>query len=166
MRFSLVVAPNFGYISPPLIKKEEQNFPKARGKRKRKDHTTLPNRQITYLPQIPRIDITPRIPLPRCRIFNERREIPRILMRLYHITDPQRIDITLEASRKSACGFLATYFRKRIPIYSKSQRSTLRSLFASLPSEKEMKEERGKEEGRCAYESSGSTSYSSSSGKE
>jgi hypothetical protein len=80
----------------------------------RKEHTTFRNRQITDLSQVPRINITPSIPLPRLRSLNKRREIPFILMRLNHITNSQRIYITLEPPRKRSCRLLATNLGKCI----------------------------------------------------
>lgn len=72
-----------------------------------KPQPTLRHTPIANLPQIPCIDIAPRIALPRLWRLQIAREIARILVRLDHIADAQRIDIHAVAAGETARGALA-----------------------------------------------------------
>jgi hypothetical protein len=73
--------------------------------------------EIANLPQIPRIDITPRIPLTHRRIINVCRKVARVLMRLNHVTNAQGIDVSVEAARKAAGHALAAEFGNRVRVH-------------------------------------------------
>jgi hypothetical protein len=82
-----------------------------------KTQPILLHTKIADLPQIPRINITPRIPLTHRRIINVRREVARILMRLNHVTNAQGIDVSVEAARKAAGHALAAEFGNRVCVH-------------------------------------------------
>ena len=82
-----------------------------------KPQPVFPHAQIAYLAQIPRVDITPRIPLAHGGILDVRGEIPRVLVRLDDIAYAQRVDVRIEAAREAACDSLAAEFANRIRVH-------------------------------------------------
>jgi hypothetical protein len=82
-----------------------------------KSQPILLDTQITNLAQIPRVDITPRIPLAHRRVIDVRREIARVLVRLDDIADAQRVDVCVEAARETAGDALAAEFGDGIRVH-------------------------------------------------
>jgi hypothetical protein len=66
--------------------------------------------QITNLTQVPCVDITPRIPLAHARIANVLWEIALVLVRLDDISDPEGVNVGVEAACETAGDTLATEF--------------------------------------------------------
>jgi hypothetical protein len=58
--------------------------------------------KVANLAQIPRVDITPRVPLPARGVAHVLGEVPRVLVRLDHVADAQRVDVGAEAPREAA----------------------------------------------------------------
>lgn len=48
---------------------------------------------MTHLPQIPRINITPSVPLPTINLHEEFLEVLRIFVRFHDVPDPEGVDI-------------------------------------------------------------------------
>jgi hypothetical protein len=82
-----------------------------------KPQPVLLHTQIAYLPQIPRVDITPRIPLAHGRILDIRGKISLILMRLDDIAYSERVDICVEAARETPGYPLAAKFTDGVSVH-------------------------------------------------
>ena len=74
-------------------------------------------RQIADLPQVPCIDVAPGVPLAGLRLPDVPRKVPRVLVRLDHVADAQRVDVDAEAARKGARDALAAELAERVAVH-------------------------------------------------
>lgn len=63
-----------------------------------KPQTRLLNAEVAHLPEIPRVDIRPCVPLSRLWLPDMLGKVARVLMRLDHIPDDKYVDIDVEPS--------------------------------------------------------------------
>lgn len=95
-----------------------QRTPRIRSIENLKPRRALQDAEITDLPEISRIDIAPRVSLPRLRLVDVRGEIRLILMRLDHVPDAQRVDVRArEASREPARAPLPAQLAGRVGVH-------------------------------------------------
>lgn len=70
----------------------------------------LPNRQVTDLPEISRVNVTPRVAFPGRGIPKVGGEVFLVFVRLDHVADSEGVDVCFEAPCKGACCLLAADF--------------------------------------------------------